>query len=92
MMDNQFEPIRGGLGDIGVGLNEAGRDEHVGQVESYIRTIKELVRVIYNMLPFKQMPPVLVIEMVKVGIFWLHASSNQKEVSDDISPRGIVTG
>jgi hypothetical protein len=38
------------------------------------------------------MPPVMVIEMVQASVFWLNAFSYHRVVSDDISPRGIVTG
>jgi hypothetical protein len=33
MVDNEFEPTRVDLADVGVGLNEARRDEHVPQVK-----------------------------------------------------------
>jgi hypothetical protein len=92
VMDNEFKPTHGDLAEMGIGLNEAGRDEHVPQVERYICTVKERVRATYNMLSFKKMPPVLVIEMVKASAFWLNAVPYQRGVSDDISPRGIVTG
>ena len=32
-MDGEFEPMRGDLADLGIGLNEAARDEHIGEVE-----------------------------------------------------------
>jgi hypothetical protein len=44
------------------------------------------------MLPLKQMPPVLVNEMVKAAVFWPNAFPYQRGVSDDISPREILTG
>jgi hypothetical protein len=73
LMDHQFVPLRGDLADIGVTLNETGRDEHVGEVERYIRTIKERVRCIYNTLPFAVSPPRIIIEMVNASVFWLNA-------------------
>ena len=92
MMDNEFKSIRGDLADMGIALNEAGRDEHVAEVERYIRTVKERTRATYNTLPFKRMPPTLVIEMVKQAVFWLNAFPHPKGVSESQSPRTIVTG
>jgi len=91
-MDNEFAPLRGALADLGIGLNETARDEHVPQIERYIRTIKERVRATYNTLPFKQMPPFLVIEMVKAAAYWLNSFPYDKGVSKDLSPRTIITG
>ena len=92
LMDNEFEPLRMDLAELGVGLNETGRDEHVPQVERYIRTIKERARATYNMLPYQQLPSTLVIETIKTAVFWLNAFPYEKGVSDRMSPRTIVTG
>jgi hypothetical protein len=54
--------------------------------------IKEQARGTYNMLPFHQMPPILVIEMVKAAVIWLNAFPYMRGVSKTMSPRTIVTG
>jgi hypothetical protein len=36
LMDGEFDPMRGDLADMGIALNEAARDEHVGDVERFI--------------------------------------------------------
>ena len=41
LMDGEFVPLCGGLAELGIRLNETSRDEHVGDVEWYIRTVKE---------------------------------------------------
>jgi hypothetical protein len=92
LMDNEFEPVRGALAELGIGVNETGRDEHVPQVEQLNRTIKERAWATCNMLPFQHMPTVLVIEMVKAAVFWLNAFPNKNGVSERSSPRTIVTG
>jgi hypothetical protein len=92
LMDNEFEPLRGDLAELGIGLNETGRDEHVPQVERFIRTIKERTRAAYNMLPFKKVPAVMVIEMVKASVYWLNAFPYDGGVSEELSPRAIVVG
>lgn len=56
LTDGQFEPLRGDLAGWGITLNEAARDEHVGEIEHYIQTIKERMRSAYSMLPFQMVP------------------------------------
>ena len=92
LMDGEFVPLRGGLAEIGVALNETSRDEHVGDIERYIRTIKERMRSIYNTLPFHKVPARLVIEMAKTAVFWLNAFLVSRGASRDLSPRTILTG
>ena len=41
LMDGEFEAMHGDLADIGIALNETARDEHVGEAERFIRTLKE---------------------------------------------------
>ena len=92
LMDGEFVPLRGGLAEIGVTLNETSRDEHVGDIECYIRTVKERMRAIYNTLPFHKVPAHLVIEMAKTAVFWLNAFPVLGGTSRDLSPRTIMTG
>ena len=92
LMDSEFVPLCGGLAEIGITLNETSRDEHVGDVERYIRTVKERMRAIYNTLPFDKVPARLVIEMAKTAIFWLNAFPVAGGASGNLSPRTILTG
>ena len=66
-------PLRGGLTELGITLNETSRDEHVGYIEQYICTVKGHMQAIYNTLPFQKIPAWLVIEMTKTAVFWLSA-------------------
>jgi hypothetical protein len=50
LMDGEFEPMRGDLADPCIALNETARDEHVGEIERFIRMLKERMRAIYNTL------------------------------------------
>jgi hypothetical protein len=52
-MDGQFKPLHGNLATMGVMLNMTSNNEHVPDIERYIRTVKERVRAIYNTLPFQ---------------------------------------
>jgi hypothetical protein len=92
LMDGEFEPMRGDLADLGIALNETARDEHVGNIERFIHTLKERMRAIYNTLPFNHMPPRIVIEMAKHAIYWLNAFPHPNGVSANLSPCTIITG
>ena len=92
LMDGEFVPLRGGLAEIGITLNETSRDEHVGDIERYIRTVKERMRSIYNTMPFHKVPARLVIEMAKTAVFWLNAFPVSGGASGNLSPHTILTG
>jgi hypothetical protein len=40
-MDGKFDTLRGDLASLQVQLNTTARDEHVGDIKHYIRTMKE---------------------------------------------------
>ena len=67
-------------------------DEHVPEIERYIRTIKERTRSVYTSLPFKKFPNWLLVEIVYAQVFWLNAFPAINGISDQRSPRNIITG
>jgi hypothetical protein len=73
-------------------LNVVSNDEHVPEIERYIRTVKERTRCVYTMLPYRKMPSRMVVEMVKASVFWLNMFPVDDGVSDTMSPREIVAG
>ena len=76
----------------GVTLNIVTNNEHVPEVERYIRTIKERTRSVYNSLPFKKFPNRLLMEIVYAQVFWLNAFPSANGISKTSSPCSIVTG
>ena len=90
MADNQFESMRGELADMGALINVVSRDEHVPEIERYNRTIKERVRSAYNMLPFKFVPPVFIIELVYAQVFWRNMFALAGSISSTQSPSELV--
>jgi hypothetical protein len=94
LTDGEFNTpgIQESLAGKGVALDSTGHDKHVGDIECYMRTMKERMRATYNTLPFTHMPPRLVIQMAKQAIFWLHSFPRVDGVSDHMSPREIITG
>jgi hypothetical protein len=92
LMDGQFESLRADIADLQITLNTVANDEHVPEIERRIRTVKERTRCIYNTLPFNQMPPRIVIEMVYSSNFWLNSFPPEDGVSVELSPRAIIAG
>jgi hypothetical protein len=92
LMDGEFEKTRNDLNDLGIALNVTGREEHVGDIERFIRTVKERMRAIYNTLPFTSIPPRLIIEMAKSCVYWLNSFPNARGISDTLSPSQLITG
>ena len=64
----------------------------MGDIERYIRTVKEQMRAIYNTMPFHKVPARLVIEMAKTVVFWLNAFPVLGGASRDLSPHTILMG
>lgn len=91
-MDGQFEPIRGDLTDIQVGLNTAGHDDHVPEIERHIRVVKERGHAIYNTVPFNRFNARMIIEMIYNCNFWLNSFPYPDGVSEELSPCTIITG
>ena len=92
LADGQFEPIHGEITDLRICLNTTSQDEHVPEVEQYIRTLKECVRACYNILPFDKYPCCLIIEMVYTQNFWLNAFPHVDGISQMMSLKEIITG
>jgi hypothetical protein len=90
LADNQFEPIRGDLADMGAILNCVSADEHVPEIERFNRTIKDRVRAIYNTLPFDYIPPIFTVEMVYASVFWRNMFVLPGGVSDTQSPAELI--
>jgi hypothetical protein len=92
LADGQFSSLRNQLADKNITLNDTGRDENVGDIERYIRTVKERTRCIYNTLPFHKIPCRVIIEMVYASVYWLNAFPHPLGISQTLSPRQIITG
>ena len=90
-MDGEFEHVREYLNGQNIYLNTTARDEHVTEIERYIRTVKERVQATYNTLPFEVIPPQIIIKMVKSAVFWLNAFPPNHGVTDSMSPRTMIT-
>eukprot|EP00804_Cyclotella_cryptica_P010564 CCRYP_019864-RA/>CCRYP_019864-RA protein AED:0.30 eAED:-0.33 QI:0/0/0/0.5/1/1/2/0/271 len=90
LADNQFEPMRGDLANLGAIINVVSRDEHVPEIERFNRTIKERVRTAYNVLPFEFVPPVFIIELVYAQVFWRNMFAIKGGISHTQSPSELI--
>ena len=87
--DGEFAPLED---LVPIAFNFCGREEHVPEVEQHIQTLKNRVRAGYNLLPFKHLPRLLLIQLVYVQQMWLNAFPHADSVSPHLSPRYLMTG
>ena len=80
MMDGEFKCIRHELGEEGIQVNISGREDHVGEVERYIRTVKERMRCVFNSLLYA-LSRKLTVELANYVVFWLNAFPAEGGVS-----------
>jgi hypothetical protein len=73
-------------------FNLCGADEHVPDVERYIRTTKDTIRSTYNSLPFQCIPRIVLVRMAECAVFWQNAFPRDDSVTPDHSPRYLITG
>ena len=88
MADHEFEPLR----PWHPSLSTTASDEHVSEIERHIRTIKDSTRSTYRMLPFRHLPRIVLIHLVKNAVFWLNALPTNDGITRTYSPRYIMTG
>ena len=92
LMDGAFAGLHDVCNQLQVTLNTTSRDEHVGDVERYIRTIKERMRGVSNTIPFKRLTRNMVMELAKAVVYWLNSVPSNTGVSPTMSPRTIIMG
>ena len=73
-------------------LNCCAAGEHVPEIERYISTLKHCTRSAYNILPFKNLPRVILIHLFKNYTLWLNAFPATDRVSSVHSPRFLFMG
>jgi len=92
--DNEFEAVRPELLDLPhpPTLNVTSNDEHVPDIERYIRTVKERARCVWNTMPFTKIPTRMTVELVHSCVFWLNSFPPNDGISPTMSPRCIIVG
>jgi hypothetical protein len=90
LADPEFEPLQETFGHIQ--FNLCAQDEHVPEIERFIRTVKDRTRSGYNSLPFERIPRLMLIRLVGNAVFWLNAFPHTDGVPNTLSPRYLLTG
>ena len=88
--DPEFEALQ--LILPAIAFNYCAQNEHVLEIEWYIRTVKDRTRSGYNSLPFVQIPRIMLICLVANAVFWLNAFPHEDSVSDSLPPCYLLTG
>ncbi|KAG7357183.1 hypothetical protein IV203_001871 [Nitzschia inconspicua] len=86
--DPEFEGLRTWFPQ----LETCGADDHIGDVERSIRTIKDRVRSTYRMLPFRQIPRIILGHLVHNVVFWLNSFPSGTGPTTHHSPAYLMTG
>ena len=92
IMDNEFEPLSSLLLDT-VTINTTAKNEHVGEIERMIRTIKGKCRAImseFTELGITHLPPAVIKAMLSFVVMWHNAIPDKQGISQDYSPRELV--
>jgi hypothetical protein len=91
LVDIQFKAIkdRALLDAI---VNIVAKGEHAPVIERFIRVIKERCRCYHAMIPFDDMPRIMVIHLLITVMFYINAFIWKKGVSPFLSPLTILEG
>jgi hypothetical protein len=92
--DGAFESIKHELQDkpYNVALTTCDADRHVETVERQIRFLKERIRAVRVIMPYKKIPKRFTIEMVNKITMLVNSLPKQNGIHSVLSPREIVTG
>jgi hypothetical protein len=91
LVDIQFKAIKD-RGNLEAIVNVVGKGEHAPVIERFIRVIKERCRCYYAMLPFDDLPRMMVIHLLVTVMFYINAFIWKKGVSPFLSPLTILEG
>jgi len=69
-----------------VELNVTTNDDHVGEVECSVRTIKKRVRADVQTLPFKRLPKIMILGVVRKAVQLLNQFPAMDGIYDTLSP------
>ena len=91
LMDGEFVPLRDHLLNMNIVLNTTLESEHVPKVERQIRVIKERTGACRHSPPFKSIPELMVVAMIKTSVMWINAFPPKGGVSPTVSPCNLPT-
>ena len=89
MMDMEFEAVKE---HAMVPINTTAAREHVGEIETYVRTVKERCRSIISESPFQYLHKLVMVRLVYFAIMMLNVPIDDNGISTEFSSRDIVMG
>ena len=90
--DGEFSAMEADLLGERIVLTTCANDEHVPDIEHYVRTVKDRVRSAFALMPFKKIPAIMIKEIVQGAVMWLNMFPPNDGVSNTLSPRSLITG
>ena len=87
-MDMEFKSVKE---HAMVPINTTAAREHVGEIERYVRMVKERCRCIVSDLPFQYLHKLIVVRLVYFAVMMLNVPIDDKGCQTH-SPREVVTG
>jgi hypothetical protein len=88
LIDNQFEKIRDHISTID--MNTPAVAEHIAEIERQIRVIKECARGILCTLPYKNLPPLMLIQLLHFVVMWVNNFPLATGISTQFSPQELI--
>ena len=92
LVDPEFAIVQQEVMRYGTALNVASANEHVSGIERKTRVLKERVRGSWSNLPYKKLPLVMIVELVKDVVAWLNQFPSKGCVLGHVGPRAYITG
>jgi len=89
LMDGEFEKLTEKLSGY-IEVNTTAKNEHVGEIERMIRTIKDRCRAMEAAMPFKVLPNIIIKHMVINAVMLRNAHIDKQGISQVYSPRELV--
>ena len=89
MLDMEFESVKD---HVLVEVNTTAAREHVGEIERYVRTVKERCRATISDLPFQFYHRLVIVRLVYFAVMMTNVPVADGGISREFSPREIVTG
>ena len=88
--DQQFKCLEESFRDMQFSISALG--EHMPEVERSIQTVKSDVRTMYQSMPYRRVPPLVVKEMVEFSISMRNRFPNKNGALGSMSPLTVMTG
>ncbi len=87
-MDNKFEKVCDHISTINMYTPAVA--DHIAEIERWIWVIKERVRGIFCTLPYKNLPPLMLIQLLHFVVMWLNNFPLATSISTQFSPRVLI--